>query len=69
VVLTITIDAVRCMGSGSCTFWAPSTFDVGDDNVALVLDAAGDDEDRIRKAVDGCPTQAISVTGWSDQGG
>jgi ferredoxin len=50
------------MGSGSCTFWAAGTFDVGDDNVAVVLDAAGDDEERIRKAVEACPTQAITVT-------
>jgi len=60
--LKISIDRERCMGSGNCAFWAPATFDVGDDNVAVVLDPDGDTEDKIRNAVDGCPTQAISVT-------
>jgi ferredoxin len=50
------------MGSGSCTFWAPGTFDVGDDNVAVVVDPVGDDEERIRKAAEDCPTQAITVS-------
>ena len=50
------------MGSGNCAFWAPATFDIGDDNVAFVLDPEGDPEDKIRNAVDGCPTQAIVVS-------
>jgi ferredoxin len=52
----------RCMGSGNCAFWAPATFDIGDDNVAFVVDPAGDTEEKIRNAADGCPTQAIVVT-------
>lgn len=59
--LRISIDPDRCMGSGSCTFHAPGTFDVGDDNVAVVLDPAGDPPDAVRRAADGCPTQAITV--------
>jgi ferredoxin len=58
----ITIDAERCMGSGNCAFWAPQTFDIGDDNIAFVLDPDGDTEDKIRNAADGCPTQAITLT-------
>lgn len=61
--LSITIRRDRCMGSGNCAFWASSTFDVGDDNVVVLLDAAGDPDDRIRKAVEGCPTQALAVEG------
>ena len=49
----------RCMGSGNCAFWAPATFDIGDDNVAFVVDPEGDPEDKIRNAAEGCPTQAI----------
>jgi ferredoxin len=59
--MEIRIDPQRCMGSGNCAFWAPATFDVGDDNIAYVLDPEGDPEERIRNAVDGCPTQAISI--------
>ncbi len=49
------------MGSGNCSFWAPATFDLGDDGVAFVTDAAGDDDDKIILAAQGCPTQAIAV--------
>jgi ferredoxin len=57
----IEIDANKCMGSGNCSFWAPGTFDLGDDGVAFVKDEAGDDEDKIVLAAQGCPTQAIAV--------
>ncbi len=50
------------MGSGNCAFWAPATFDIGDDNVAYVLDPEGDDEAKVRNAADGCPTQAIVLS-------
>ena len=29
------------MGSGNCAFWAPATFDIGDDNIAFVIDPEG----------------------------
>ena len=38
------------MGSGNCVFWAPSTFDLGDDGHAVVLDPAATDEERLRIA-------------------
>ncbi len=52
----------RCMGSGNCAFWAPATFDIGDDNIAFVVDPEGDTEDKIRNAAEGCPTQAIVLS-------
>jgi ferredoxin len=61
--MRITIDEQKCMGSANCTFWAPSTFDVGPEDVAVVLDPAGDPEDKIRLAADGCPTGAIALDG------
>jgi ferredoxin len=61
VALRIVIDGDRCIGSGNCLYWAPATFELGDDGIALVLDPGGDDEDRIRVAVEGCPTRAITV--------
>jgi ferredoxin len=58
----IRIDAERCMGSGNCAFWAPATFDIGDDNVAFVVDPDGDPEAKVRNAAEGCPTQAILLS-------
>lgn len=62
MALSIEIDRDKCMGSGNCGFWAPATFDVGEDNKVVVLDSAGDADDKIRLAADGCPTQAIRLS-------
>jgi ferredoxin len=59
--LRIGIDREACMGSGNCAFHAPNTFDLDADLKAVVVDPAGDDEDLIRLAADGCPTRAISL--------
>ena len=59
--LDIRIDRETCMGSGNCQFWAPGVFDLDDDGVAIVLDAAAAPDDKIVLAAQGCPTQAIAV--------
>ena len=64
MAIEIRIDREKCMGSGNCSFWAPATFDLDDDGVAIVVDAAGDGDDKAVLAAQGCPTQAISV--WRD---
>jgi len=61
--IRISINAETCIGSGNCGFWAPATFDIGDDNVAIVVDPTGDDLERIRKAAQGCPTRSIRLSG------
>lgn len=57
----ISIDREVCIGSGNCVHWAPAVFDIGDDGVSYVLDPAGDDDEKIRIAEQGCPSRAISV--------
>jgi ferredoxin len=61
VALDITIDRDLCMGSGNCSFWAPGVFELDDDGIAYVLDAAAQPEDKVILAAQGCPTQAIAV--------
>ncbi len=60
-MVRVAVDRERCMGSGNCLFWAPGTFDLDDDGVAVVIDPAGDVVERITVAAEGCPTRAISV--------
>ena len=60
--IEIVIDEGRCMGSGNCVFWAPGTFDLGEEGHAVVLDAAATDEARLRIAAEGCPVGAISLS-------
>lgn len=61
MALSIEINREVCMGSGNCSFWAPAVFDLDDDGVAIVIDPAGDTEDKVILAAQGCPTQAIAV--------
>lgn len=49
------------MGSGSCAFYAPSTFDIDDDMKAVVIDPEGDPVEKVRLAAEGCPTRAVRV--------
>ena len=62
--LEIRIDWDRCMGSGNCVFWAPDSFELGDDGHAVVIDPAATDEERLRVAAQGCPVGAITL--WRD---
>lgn len=67
MALSIEINREVCMGSGNCSFWAPAVFDLDDDGIAIVTDAAGDTEDKIILAAQGCPTQAIAVVRDGDK--
>ena len=49
------------MGSGNCSFWAPATFDLDDEGLAVVIDPSGNAFERVVLAAEGCPTTAISV--------
>ena len=51
------------MGSAYCQRIAPATFDLGDDGIAVVLDAdvAGPRAAAAREAEADCPSMAISV--------
>lgn len=62
--IEIRIDPETCMGSGNCLFWAPESFDLGDDGHAVVLDPEATDEERLHVVADGCPVGAISL--WRD---
>lgn len=57
----VIIDRALCMGSGNCSFWAPRTFDLDDEGLAVVNDPEGDAVDKLRAASDGCPTGAIRI--------
>ena len=61
VALEISINRDTCMGSGNCAFWAPGVFDLDEDGIAIVVDPAAQDDEKIVLAAQGCPTQAISV--------
>jgi ferredoxin len=45
-----------------CVVYAPATFSQDADTKSIVIDAAGDEIDVIRSAVDACPTGALSLS-------
>ncbi len=59
----LTVDRDRCMGSGQCTFYAPSTFDLDEDSIAFVVDPDGDSRSEVDMAISVCPTRAIARAG------
>lgn len=56
----LSVNRDRCMGSGQCTFYAPATFDLDDDSIAVVVNDHGDGDEQIRMAIEVCPTRAIA---------
>ncbi|NJO32962.1 MAG: ferredoxin [Rhodospirillales bacterium] len=59
----IKIDRTRCGATGNCVYWAPNTFEVDNDGVAVVIKQDGDPDELIQQAVTNCPLLAISVVG------
>lgn len=62
MVVEVTLDPTKCMASGNCSFWAPKTFELPDNNAySVVLKPLGDPIEKILAAARGCPTQSIQV--------
>jgi len=57
------VDREICTSCGLCNELAPNTFELDDEEIAYVKDPAGDSEEDIQEAIDGCPVEAIS---WED---
>ncbi len=47
----IVIDRSLCIGTGNCVFYAEKTFDLDDENTAIIIDPLGDDGAARRMAV------------------
>ena len=57
-------DTAICVGAGMCVLTAPAVFDQDDEHgTVLVRDShpAGDDLARVHRAVDLCPSGALSL--------
>jgi ferredoxin len=49
------------MGSGNCLYHSPEIFDLDEENLAIIVGDPAADADRVRQAVEQCPTQALSI--------
>ncbi|MDT0609679.1 ferredoxin [Streptomyces lancefieldiae] len=60
--MRISVDPEQCYGSGDCVHRAPSVFTVVDGFGAVIPGRENDvDAPRVREAVEGCPSAAITV--------
>lgn len=50
-----------CIGAATCVVYAPSTFDIDDENIAIVKKGEWDRLEKIIAAAQSCPVVAIEV--------
>ena len=55
----IEIDRDACVSDGLCVEEAPGTFEMDDEDIAVVINAEGDDPEAILEAAMSCPSDAI----------
>ncbi|MEU4143426.1 ferredoxin [Streptomyces parvulus] len=62
--MRISVDPEQCYGSGDCVHRAPSVFTKVDGLGAVIPGREyAVDMDRVREAVEGCPSAAITLSG------
>lgn len=57
----IIIDRDLCIAASTCIVVTPETFQLDDENLAVVIDADTVDDDTLIQAAQSCPTQAIKL--------
>jgi ferredoxin len=60
--LKVEIDRDGCIGDGACCSDAPETFEMDDEDKAILKDGSTDSRDAIIEAAENCPTDAIIIT-------
>ncbi len=51
----------KCISAATCVVYAPSTFDLDKDNIAIVKEGDWDKLEKVIAAAQSCPTIAIEV--------
>ncbi len=51
----------KCIGAATCVVYAPSTFDLDEDNIAIIKKGEWDKLEKIIAAAQSCPVLAIEV--------
>jgi ferredoxin len=59
----IVVDWDLCEANGICEAMAPDSFEVDDDDMLQVLndEVTSENEERVQRAVAGCPKSALSI--------
>jgi ferredoxin len=64
--LRVRIDRTLCVGFGDCITEAADAFQLDGDGVAVFVEPESVDRERLLRACDICPVDAITV--WDDEG-
>jgi ferredoxin len=59
--LEITVDHNVCVGNAMCEEYAPNVFALNDERQSIVINPAGDPEEKVLEAAENCPVSAITV--------
>ena len=59
--LRVCIDRSLCVGFGDCVDAAPEAFQLDDENIVILIDPERVDRERLLRACDACPVDAITV--------
>lgn len=67
--MKVSVDLTRCQGYGNCVLAAPGVFDLGEDNLVILLNAnpEGEEAEQAREAARMCPTQTITILESQDE--
>jgi ferredoxin len=55
------VDRDACIGDGLCADEAPGTFEMDDEDKAVIINEDGDSPETILEAAQACPSDAIIV--------
>jgi ferredoxin len=64
--LRVVIDREQCVGFGDCVKEAPEGFKLDEDTIAVFVQPEGVERERLLRACDACPVDAITV--WDETG-
>jgi ferredoxin len=64
--LRVRIDRTLCVGFGDCITEAPEAFVLDESGVAIFVNPDTVDRERLLRACDACPVDAITV--WNEHG-
>lgn len=51
----------KCIGAATCVVYSPSTFDIDEENIAIIKEGQWDELERIVAGAQSCPVLAIEV--------
>jgi ferredoxin len=58
---SIVVDRAACMGTGTCTVYAPGTLELDSEGKASPRTEPTDELDAVRAAIEACPTSALRL--------